>query len=280
MIYVKNTLLLFLILLFSNCVLMEGAGRVLDGSVFAEKNLAIYRANVINGISSELELFIVKNKNDEQSMIITIKKFPMIKIRSSMPDDDGVFHLLSFDYLSGSTHGWNEYSMQMAGSGRLILKNNAVLEKIEEIEPIQITNGRIQRYDTRITGKDAVSALRNRNERISALTEWMITANAPKGQEINEFEKYWKPVLFPEMVSEKDKPKGWNQPGDKKQKTEDINWNTSYTERVFPEEFHLVRNSGTLLRDWEEALYWIYFMYEWESIKEMFTQEIIFQKIK
>jgi len=280
LIYVICPLLFIYIMLCSNCVLMEGAGRALDGSAFAEKTLAVYKANIQNDILSDIELFVIKNKNEEKSILITIKQFPMIKFRGSEPDDEGIFHLTSLDYLAGSTHGWNEYSLQMSGTGFLKLGNSAVLEKIDEMEPIQITNGRIHRYDTRILGDEAVSALRNRYERISALAEWMAAINAPKGQEISEFEKYWKPVFFPEIVSEKEKPEGWRQSGDKLLKAEDINWNTGYTERVFPQELHLVRNTGTLLRDWEEALFWIYYKYEWTNIKDMFAREIIFQKIK
>jgi len=286
MIYVKHPLLFIFILACTSCVLMEGAGRALDGSAFAEKTSALYKADAPmaadgdNSSLSEIQIAVVNDKNKESSIIILIKKFPMIKIRASVPDEEGIFHLTSLDYLAGSTHGWNEYSMQMSGTGLLKLGNSAVLEKIEEMEPIQITAGRIHRYDTRLTGSDAVTALRNRSDRITVLAEWMLSKNAPKGQDIKEFEKYWKSVFFPEMVSRKEKPEGWLQSGDEFQKAEDINWNTGYTERVFPEELHLVRNSGTLLRDWEEALLWIYFRYEWNNIKDIFTREIIFNKTK
>ena len=259
---------------------MEGAGRLFDGSVCAEKRVALYRAKEKNGAVSDMELRVVRNKNGDQSLIIYVKKIPMMKLRGSMPNEEGVFHLTSLEYLAGSAHGWNEYSMQLTGTGRLTFENGAVLEYIKEIEPIQITDGRIHRYDTRITGNDALTALRNRSERIASLTEWMLSLDAPKEQDFKKFEKYWTPLFFPEIVSKKNKPAGWKESGDQFKKAEDIRWNTGYTERVFPEELHLVRNSGTLLRDWEEALYWIYMEYEWNNITEIFTKEIIFQKIK
>jgi len=273
-------LLCSLALFCINCALMEGAGRALDGSAFAEKKLAVYRASKKNGAASDMELLTVKGKDGHQSIIISVKDFPMIKLRGSMPDNDGVFHLTSLEYLSGNTQGWNEYSKSITGTGRLIFENKAILEYISGIETVQITKGRINRYDTRITGNDALLALRNRSERITTLVEWMRSTEAPKGQEIKPFEKYWKYVFFPEMASKRNRPSNWRQNGDQFSKAEDINWNLGYTERVFPEELHLVRNSGTLLRDWEEAFYWIYFEYEWVSILSLFTQEIIFQKIK
>jgi hypothetical protein len=151
---------------------------------------------------------------------------------------------------------------------------------INEIETIQITHGRIHRYDTRIIGNDALTSLRNRHERLSALVEWMLTLNGPENQDIKNFEKHWGPILFPERVTRRNRPAGWQQDGDKYQRAEDIRWNTGYTERLLPEELWPVRNTGTLLRDWEETLFWIYLKYEWGNIKEMLSQNINLQKIK
>jgi len=262
-------------LLFMGCVsMMERSGRVIDGSVFAEKKLAVYRAE-------GLELTVAENRDSVQSVIISINKFPMIKLRCAMPNDEGVFFLSSLEYLAGNTHGWNEFSLQMLGSGRLLLEENAVLEHVKDIEQIQITAGRIHRYDTRLTGNEALTALRNRNERIKALSEWMVSVeDAPKGQPIKEFSNYWKPILLPETVSKRKAPTDWRHTEDSFERAEDINWNTCYTTRLFPDELHTVRNSGTLLRDWEEALFWIYFMYEWENIVNLFSQNINLQKIK
>ena len=261
---------LTLLVLCSGCVsVMDRAGRALDGSAFAERRLARYRA-------ADMELTIVQNRNRERSIIISMNAFPMIKLRGSMPNDNGVFFLTSLDYLAGNVHGWNEYSLQLIGEGRLVLGETASLE-INDIEPLQITQGRIQRYDTRITGDNAITALRNRYERISVLTQWMLSQDGPKNQSIKDFEKHWKPVLFPEKVSGRHRPDNWRQDEDQFQRAEDIRWNTSYTERLFPEELHPVRNSGTLLRDWEEALSQIYMQYEWDSIKEKLSRQINLQ---
>jgi len=82
------------------------------------------------------------------------------------------------------------------------------------------------------------------------------------------------------MVSKKQKPEAWQQEGDIFEKADDIRWNTGYTERVFSEELWPVRNSGTLLRDWEEAIFWLYLEYEWDSITEKLSREIILQQKK
>ena len=281
------------LLLFSGCLsVIEKTGRFIDGSMFAEKRVALYRTFKNDVNQAEMEISVVEKKggaakadtdiengaSSAQSIIITISKFPMIKFRGSYPDETGGFYLTSLEYLAGSTHGWNEYTLDLLGTGSLVLEETAVFQITEEIEPVQITAGRIQRYDTRLTGAEALAGLRNRRERVAALVEWMNALDAPKGQSIDDFEDHWKPILFPEMVSKKKRPADWQAEGDIFIRAEDIRWNTSYTERIFSEVLWPVRNSGTLLRDWEEALSWIYFEYEWENITELLSRKTNFYK--
>jgi hypothetical protein len=249
---------------------MEKTGQVLDGSAFAEKKITVYE-------SANLEIREMRNKAGEHSVIIMMKKFPAVKIRGSASVHPGEFQLTSLEYLGSNLHGWNEYKQDIFGSGRLVLGEFAsVFSIVEEIEMVQISRGRIHRYETSITGNEALAALNNRYERILSLAEWMNSLeDAPKGLLPKQFEKYWKPVLFPEIVSKKKRPEGWQLENDRWIKAEDIRWNTSYTERVFPELLRNIRDSGTLLRDWEEALDWIYTEYEWERILEQLSQRNI-----
>lgn len=259
----------FIPLLFINCVtLVDRAGQALDGSAFAEKKTAVYR-------TTGIELREVRTKAGESSVIITLEQFPSMKLRGSAPDDKGEFYIKSLDYLGGNTQGWNEYRLELLGMGSLRLSDTeAVFSVPDDIETVEITSGRIRRYDTRITGTEAISSLRNRRERILALAEWLNErGDFTVYTDRNEFEKYWKPILFPEMVKKKKRPQNWEQAGDTWEKAEDIKWNTSYTERVYPELLWGIRNSGTLLRDWEEALEWVYIECQWRQIKETLAQE-------
>ncbi|MCL2181439.1 MAG: hypothetical protein FWB83_09970, partial [Treponema sp.] len=169
---------------------------------------------------------------------------------------------------------------ELIGGGNLILQNTAALEMDNDIVNHQITKGRTHLFDTRITGDEALTSLRNRKERITSLCEWMLSLNGPRQQSIKDFDKHWKPLLFPEMVRSSQRPSGWRQEGDIFERSSDISWNTGFTDRVFPEELRPVRNSGTLLRDWEEALSWVYYQYEWENITALLSGRIILNKIK
>jgi len=270
-------------LLLAGCLsIVEGAGRALDGSAFAEKKIATYRTVKKSKTSAGMELSEMRNKAGERSVVITLDRFPTIKLRGSAPDDAGEFHLTRLDYLGGNSQGWNEYSLDLYGQGTLALSETvATLAIPNEVETVQISWGRIRRYDTRITGAEALTNLRNRHERILALTEWMASLEgSPAGISLQDFEKHWKPLLFPELVSKKTQPEGWQREGDQWARAEDIRWNAGYTERTFPELLRTIRNSGTMLRDWEEALDWIYYTYEWDRILEYLSIAMALYRVK
>ncbi|MCL2244133.1 MAG: hypothetical protein FWC03_06655 [Treponema sp.] len=288
----RNLKYLFLCLtitvLFTGCVsLMEMTGRALDRSAFEEKKISHYQIEKKAGEWINAEVTITENKAGDRSTVITLNDYPMMILRGTIPDEKGGFSLTSLEYLAGNVHGWNEFTLDLAGEGKLLIENvpligeTALLILSRKIETVQISAGRIHQYDTRIVGNQALSALRNRYERIVSTVEWMADFNdAPNGMTIKQFEEYWKPRLFPELVSKKKRPSGWQKEGDETVKGEDINWNISYTQRILPEELWPIRNSGTLLRDWEEALAWIYLEYEWENIKEMLSRQILLREKK
>lgn len=281
------------LLLSMGCVsMMEKTGQILDASASDEQQTAVYRtakksaAGADGSAKLPMEIRIMQNKAGEQSIVIMLEQFPTMKLRGPAPNEKGEFILTSLDYLGGSVHGWNEYRMDLFGSGNLVTDDTTARFSISgEIETVQITSGRIRRYDTRITGSEALASLRNRHERIISLAEWLNTYDdyttgdlAKTG--IDAFEAYWKPVLLPETVKNKKRPENWQQESDLWVNAEGIRWNSGYTERTFPEELWNVRNSGTMLRDWEEAMDWIFNEYEWARIKELLTQETVLNKAK
>jgi hypothetical protein len=281
---------------------MEKSGQALDGSAFDEKTVAVYRTEKKSKTSAGIELQEMRDKKGERSVIITLDRFPAIKLRGSVPNENGDFHLTSPDYLGGRTNGWNEYRMEISGTGNMTPGVTSVSFSIyPEIEIFQISSGKIRRFDTRITGAEALASLNNRYERIVAVTEWMRGYNTSEGRDAPEgnmpeegtpsgrtppaadrkaFEKHWKPVLFPELVSRSKRPADWQREGDQWNRAEDIRWNTSYTERVFPEFLREIRNTGTMLRDWEEALEWLFVEYEWDNITETLSYETVLNKVK
>jgi hypothetical protein len=178
--------------------------------------------------------------------------------------------------------GWNEFPRGLSGGGLLRVEGDRAILRLEgAVDPLDITGGKIRQKDTRLAGEQAIQALRNREDRITALTQWMhAQERVPAFTGQREFEKYWKPILLPELVSRRKRPETWNETGAVWARAEDVRWNLSYTEKLFSGELQKVRNSGTLLRDWDEAASWIYLEYEWDKIISLLGEEIQFIKVK
>ncbi|MDR0601619.1 MAG: hypothetical protein LBG42_04495 [Treponema sp.] len=264
----------------TGCVaLAEAGGRIADGSAFAEKTTALYEGE-------KIRLRKTLRGNGERSLLITMEKYPAAVFRASDPGEGGSFYFTALEYLGGSYSGWNEFTLELSGAGRFMTDNGGGGLFLEgPLEPVRISAGRIRRDETRITGAQALTALMNRRERIAALARWMreeaaarkIPLSFPDGA---AFERYWKRLLLPELVPKKQRPAVWKAEGAEWTWKEDVRWNTSYTALLFPEELGVLRDSGALLRDWEEAVEWIRIEYEWDDIVRRLKGGIIMKRIK
>jgi hypothetical protein len=288
-------LILISFLFTSGCsTLVQKTGEVVDGSAFAEKKVAVYRTGgkkqrreKTPAIGSGAGILVeqVRRKSGEEFIAIRIEALPTLRLLGTVPDTEGNFSLTALEFLCAGLSGWNEFSRELSGVGVLRIAPDgmtAFLRLTGETEALDITAGRIRRGSTRITGDQAVAALRNRQERVSALAGWMRERGTPDQGEFadqGEFEKYWGPVLFPEITRAKQRPPEWTGEDAVWVRGEDVWWNTAYTDAVFSEELRLVRNSGTLLRDWEEAAAWVFLQYEWDRIMESLEREIILEAV-
>jgi hypothetical protein len=267
--------------LWSGCVsIVEKGGRVLDGSAFAEKTLGRYAARRDEGANIEVRELI--NTQGERSLAILPEDFPALRFRGSAPGEGGAFYLTGLEYLGGNVSGWNEFTLDLSGAGTFVTSGEtAVLSFPAPPEPVQISSGKIRRGETRLAGSEALTSLRNRYERILALTAWMRTREgAPAYDTPAAFDAYWRPILLPETVAKKKRPPEWKGENPRWVRAEDFKWNAAYTESLLPGDLWSLRDSGALLRDWEEAFEWICFEYAWERIGGSLSGEIMMNRIK
>ena len=262
---------------FGCTALTEKTGQILEGNALRETVTERYET-----ADKSILLERIRYKNNSEEWRLSLKAWPTLKFFFIEDENPETFILVSYSFLSPGISDWNEFVYDMTGEAPITRNENTIAIRVFSIEPIGINNGRLRQGEKRISGSEALNILRNRRDRIIALTDWMhdyyekINSETLSGQKA--FERYWKPVLFPEMVLSKRRPQGWLLADDPEIRSENINWNTGYTGRVFPEELHEVRNTGTLFRDWEEALSWIYLEYEWENITVLLSQDIILYK--
>jgi len=273
----------FFFFLMTGCTsLIQKGGEVLEGSAFAAKPTALYS-------SDGIELKEMPGKGGENFIEITNSQWPGLVLRGSAPASDGSFQLTEARVLSPHVSGWNELDYELLGSGNFMTgqETGGVLSIYEAPERVQISSGKIRLKSRRLTGNTALAALRNRRERILSLTEWMgewqeKTGNPASIYNQKEFDEYWKSLLFPELVSEKKRPQNYSSidAGDAEwSRADGVKWNLTYTKSIFPEALWEFRDSGALLRDWEEALQWIFMEYSWASIISTFNNKTL-QKTK
>jgi hypothetical protein len=197
---------------------------------------------------------------------------------------DGSFDFTEARFLSPHLHGWNEFSLQLLGGAaagnpgaeRSLLRING------EVERVQISSGRIRFKSSYMSGNAALTALRNRRERILALCEWVDGSSVKSGIQAfhseKEFKEYWERLLFPELVSKNLQPAEYTTINAEWNIADNVRWNRTYTQFLFPEYLWEYRNTGALLRDWEEALPWIYFEYSWNIIIESFNETVLLKR--
>ncbi|MDR0377550.1 MAG: hypothetical protein LBH70_07130, partial [Spirochaetaceae bacterium] len=163
-----------LALLNGGCVsLAETGGRVLDGSAFAEKTLALWEEPE-QGIRVER----LRDRAGRESLLVRVDSQPNLRIRASAPDGAGNFFVSSLEFLSPNLSGWNEFILELAGTGSFVEGHSgeaqtAVLQLGSPLETLDISGGKLRRGSSRLTGTQALTALRNRRERILVLARWM-----------------------------------------------------------------------------------------------------------
>ena len=263
-------ILVFLLIGCSSMV--QKGGELLEGSANDEMSLSLYRSDK-NKKEAIVELRELRHENGEIVLEISSNAWPGFALRGGRPDGRGNFALTEAVVLSSHVHGWNEFTLDILGKAVFDdpKKSGATLYISGDAERVQISSGRIRLKDERLGGAAALASLRNRRERILALVEWMDKKTESGGEKTifisrDEFKKYWKSRLFPELVSKSKRPPEYSTENAEWGRVDSVKWNRSYTERLFPEALWEFRNSGALLRDWEEALPWIYIEYSWNHI--------------
>jgi len=284
----RNCFFFMFAFLLAGCTsLLQKGGEALEGSAFSAKRTALYSSDG-GKKEAKIELLGMRYKDGEGFIEITNSQWPGLALRGSTPGAGGDFHLTEARILSPHVSGWNEFNYELLGSGSFSSPSErgsgGVLRIDEAPERIQISSGKIRLKGRRLTGNAALVPLRNRRERILSLTEWMGEWREKAGNSAcfnnqKEFDEYWKKLLFPELVSAKKRPQNYSTLNAEWNMVDGVKWNLTYTKILLPEGLWEFRNSGALLRDWEEALPWIFMEYSWGTIISTFNNKTL-RKIK
>lgn len=222
-----------------------------------------------DGHGVTLELFGAQDEPEVHIRSSLIPSLTMIGDLIRTDDGSAEIYLTSVRLFSNWANGWTEGRYE--ASGRLSLEpvtpeaaaGPYTLGLEDPPELWGIVEGEIRYYDTYYRGDDGIAKVRARVDRLQALADFLrARPDSPTfypglrrgGPEQPAFREETRPLLFPELTR-RELPEGPVEIGS------DISWSVSYTEENFPERLHPLRNSGTMFRDYEEALELFYSFY-------------------
>ncbi len=177
-------------------------------------------------------------------------------------------YINTMKFLVNWPNGWTEGEANVNAKIKLFKEENYYKCNVEEnFEFFEITKGRIRFQDDYYYDEKGLTNVKNRFDRIIAVNQFLKKQpdfpeffytplfNSKLGLSYNnKVKKLLFPELSPDSIIYKDKEFKVTDPSSDLVLAETILWNKKYTDKVFPEELREVRNSGTMLRDYEESL--------------------------
>lgn len=222
---------------------------------------------------------------------------PYLEGEWEMTGQGRVLHVDSLQLFLNWPQGWTEVEYMTQGSIRWNEADGRVTaEVLEPIELLGVEAAAIRRRDTRLRGERAWKEARRRSERIEEIAvRWrefappqlLARARPDYPRDIlfrrDNFRDYWGGIFFPEVY-------GWGPYWDEywdenpaarqavleaeTTRGEDIAWNQQATAHFLPQEYYALRTSGTLFRDFEEGLEWVYMVWAWDTFFESLLPEM------
>ncbi len=168
-------------------------------------------------------------------------------------------------------NGWTEGVYE--ASGMYLISDdteNARIKLQDEFTLWDIVSGEIRYFDTYYRGDDGFSKVKNRIDRMTEISRYLQEEKGfPPYYRENNFLTSVEEFLFPEVTGAE---KGT---GGKKETAlgAGIFWNKGYSEKILPEQYIELRNSGTLYRDFEEAPELFYTIYNLDYVMNTYLQE-------
>ncbi len=209
----------------------------------------------------------------------------------AFPDTEGrgwILHIDELIWFNTWAQGWTEVRFSAWGSFRLESVNQGWRLKILEPPHVGTVNEASIRYrNDYFYGDEARNKVQNRWNRIEALTDFLRSVLrqrtytqrlATPGNENCAFENDLRSLVFPELYGYR---KEYPDPGAGRNDfhlAENYRWNTLYSLTYLPEKLRKVRDTGTLLRDYEESPGLIYLSYLWSSLWDEVVPRLILKE--
>lgn len=205
---------------------------------------------------------------------ITIQAFPgavFQGLADREPSGGWRVSLTTLKWFSNWPNGWTDASFLLDGVLHFEKTDNQWTVRVETPPSVAMVDKASIRYsETFLLGDRAVGQLTWRWDRIRASTDYLNTQFPDDW--INDPDQVAR-FLFPELRGYQ---KG-EHPGNTKV-ADSVAWDTTYSAVHFPENLRPVRNSGTMLRDWQESQGLWTLAYHWKNFWEHVDSVVLEQK--
>ena len=179
----------------------------------------------------------------------------------------------TLDWFNNWPNGWTHASFRLDGRAALQrTEAGGMLAMIKAPELDMVESASIRYFDTYVRGEAGLREFSPRWDRIKAVASDLSTRvpDAPPFRDPDSLRKY----LFPEVYGYETRP----DPAHAKVTAEGTVWNTDYTKAHFTEPLRMLRDNGTLLRDYKESPGLWLLALEWPDFWECAGQAIVLQK--
>jgi hypothetical protein len=270
---------------------------LLTGCATVEKKLVVDKNE--SGFASKLS-FMTNDKGEKWMELTSSLIDPAVISGEYSTDESGdlVFDIKKLRFYTSWVNGWTEGEYNAIGKLKFHSGDGgAHCTVIDKFEIGEIEKGTIRFYDDFLMGEKGLDAVRNRFDRIQAVNSYLKTkgfrefynhAWLDKKPDRISFKSGTLKFLFPELainsaLTGKDVSSDLKITNPLKEISlkETVAWNKLYTQKTFPDNLKEVRNSGTMLRDYEEALKLFYMDYNMDYyFGKVLENEVFKEKIK
>jgi len=197
------------------------------------------------------------------------------------------FDINAIKFLTNWENGWTEGEGSVNAKLIFYKENDYYKCKvIENYEFFEITKGSLRFQDDFYYDEKGLNSVKNKFDRIIAVNEFLRTQKefpdffytslfkSKSGESYKQkVEKILFPEVFPDSVLYKTKEYETKDVSNDLSIAETVVWNKLYTKKIFPENLQMIRDSGTMYRDFEETIELFYAEYNLKYFFEKFINE-------
>ncbi|THB65756.1 MAG: hypothetical protein D6B26_03505 [Spirochaetaceae bacterium] len=255
----------------------------------ATKPAPRWEASLSNEKKSPFSLLYTDEQN-RGHWILPLLGSPSLEGEWEKTENGMILHIDKLHLFLNWPEGWSSIEYMAEGVVQWEKTENQlyVASIIEAPQLIGVDKAEIRLRDTRLTGDRAWQEARRRSDRNLEITRlWRehaqprLFTNArphypwhlinPK----ENFEEFWGRHFFPERYGFKHVYQ--TEFADAEIISgEDIGCNTAVSQHLLPPEYQALRNSGTLFRDFEEGMEWVYLTWIWDHFFENVLPQLSF----